>query len=282
MPFAAIQQQVERELGKPLNVAFKSFEQEPFAAASIGQVHKAVLPSGEQVVVKVQYPGVDEACESDLKQVRLALRLMGVLKIDKKLQDQLFAEIQDSLSAELNYEIEAQNLEVFKTFHSKLDDKIIIPTVYKDYSSRRILTLSLEQGDSIETASSWPIEIRNTIGRRLIRALGQEMFFLKRFHCDPHPGNFAFRQDGSVIIYDYGSVKTLSNEIVYSFKRLVNAARHEDIDLIETELLELHSLAEKVNSRAIFINSGLKCCCVHLPQPMILQRIHPIMMACYS
>ena len=69
---------------------------------------------------------------------------------------------------------------------------------------------------------------------------------LKRFHCDPHPGNFAFRQDGSVIIYDYGSVKTLSNEIVYSFKRLVNAARHEDIDLIETELLELHSLAEKV------------------------------------
>ncbi len=77
MPFAAIQQQVERELGKPLNVAFKSFDQEPFAAASIGQVHKAVLPSGEQVVVKVQYPGVDEACESDLKQVRLALRFNG-------------------------------------------------------------------------------------------------------------------------------------------------------------------------------------------------------------
>lgn len=144
------------------------------------------------------------------------------------------------------------------------------------------MTLSLEQGDSIETASSWPIEIRNTIGRRLIRALGQEMFFLKRFHCDPHPGNFAFRQDGSVIIYDYGSVKTLSNEIVYSFKRLVNAARHEDIDLIETELLELHSLAEKVNSRASFISSGLKCYCARLPQPMILQRTHHIMMACYS
>ncbi|HAK14480.1 MAG TPA: ABC transporter, partial [Acinetobacter radioresistens] len=92
-----------------------------------GQVHKAILPNGEQVVVKVQYPGVDEACESDLKQVRLALRLMGVLKIDKKLQDRLFAEIQDSLNAELNYEIEAQNLTVFKTFHEALDEKIIIP-----------------------------------------------------------------------------------------------------------------------------------------------------------
>ncbi|EKU53076.1 ABC1 family protein [Acinetobacter sp. WC-323] len=245
MPFSAIQQQVEKELGKPLKQIFSSFETEPFAAASIGQVHRAVLPNGQAVVVKVQYPGVDQACESDLKQVRLALRLMGVLKIDKKLQDQLFQEIQDSLSAELNYEIEAQNLEVFKTFHEKLDSQVIIPAVYKDYSSRRVLTLSLEQGESIETASTWSVETRNQIGRRLIRALGQEMFFLKRFHCDPHPGNFAFREDGSVIIYDYGSVKTLSPEIVQHFKALVNAARQENIAQVEDLLAELNSIAEK-------------------------------------
>ncbi|MCH7308290.1 AarF/UbiB family protein [Acinetobacter sp. NIPH 1852] len=245
MPFAAIQQQVEKELGKPLKDIFSSFESEPFAAASIGQVHRAVLPDGQAVVVKVQYPGVDQACESDLKQVRLALRLMGVLKIDKKLQDQLFQEIQDSLSAELNYEIEAQNLEVFRTFHESLDDQVIIPSVFKAYSSRRVLTLSLEQGESIETASTWSVDTRNQIGRRLIRALGQEMFFLKRFHCDPHPGNFAFREDGTVIIYDYGSVKTLSPEIIQHFKALVNAARHEDIDQVEDLLVELNSIAEK-------------------------------------
>ncbi|WP_368566942.1 ABC1 kinase family protein [Acinetobacter junii] len=245
MPFAAIQQQVEKELGKPLNQIFSSFETEPFAAASIGQVHRAILPNGQAVVVKVQYPGVDQACESDLKQVRLALRLMGVLKIDKKLQDQLFKEIQDSLSAELNYEIEAQNLEVFKTFHEKLDQQVIIPTVYKDYSSRRILTLSYEKGESIETASTWSVETRNQIGRRIVRALGQEIFFLRRFHCDPHPGNFAFREDGSVIIYDYGSVKTLSPEIVQHFKSLVNAARQENIAQVEDLLVELKALAEK-------------------------------------
>lgn len=245
MPFAAIQQQVEKELGKPLNQIFSSFETEPFAAASIGQVHRAILPNGQAVVVKVQYPGVDQACESDLKQVRLALRLMGVLKIDKKLQDQLFKEIQDSLSAELNYEIEAQNLEVFKTFHEKLDQQVIIPTVYKDYSSRRVLTLSYEKGESIETASTWSIETRNQIGRRIVRALGQEIFFLRRFHCDPHPGNFAFREDGSVIIYDYGSVKTLSPEIVQYFKSLVNAARQENIAQVEDLLVELKALAEK-------------------------------------
>ncbi|UUS57273.1 AarF/UbiB family protein [Acinetobacter sp. YH16040_T] len=244
MPFAEIKAQVEQELGKPLAQIFKSFEEQPFAAASIGQVHKAVLPNGQQVVVKVQYPGVEEACESDLKQVRLALRLMGVLKIDRKLQNKLFREIQDSLDNELNYEIEAQNLNVARAFHSALDDKIIIPQVYKDYSSRHILTLSLELGDSIETASTWSQETRNALGRRLFRAIGREIFFLKRFHCDPHPGNFAFREDGSVIVYDYGGVKTLSPEIVSHFKQLINAARKHDIPLMEQQLDALHSLNE--------------------------------------
>lgn len=245
MPFPAIQKQLEKELGQPIDNLFTSFDREPFAAASIGQVHKAVLPNGEQVVVKVQYPGVDEACESDLKQVRLALRLMGVLKIDKKLQDRLFAEIQDSLNAELNYEIEAQNLTVFKTFHEALDEKIIIPRVYPQYSTRRVLTLSLEQGESIETASTWPQDVRNQLGRRLVRALGQEIFYLKRFHCDPHPGNFAFREDGYVIVYDYGGVKTLNTEIIEHFKTLINAARQHDIDTLEDQLITLNALSEK-------------------------------------
>ena len=244
MPFAEIKAQIEKELGKPLSQTFKSFDETPFAAASIGQVHKATLPNGEQVVVKVQYPGVDEACESDLKQVRLALRLMGVLKIDRKLQDQLFKEIQESLDNELNYQIEAQNLEVARTFHESLDSKIIIPRVFKDFSSRHILTLSLEQGENIETASTWSQETRNELGRRLFKAIGQEIFYLKRFHCDPHPGNFAFKEDGSVIVYDYGGVKTLSTEVIGHFKGLVNAARESDLNEIEQKLDDLHSLTE--------------------------------------
>lgn len=245
MPYADIKKQVEKELGRPIDKAFLNFDEQPFAAASIGQVHKATLLNGTPVVVKVQYPGVDIACESDLKQVRLALRLMGVIKIDKKLQDRLFKEIQDSLHEELNYEIEAQNLQVFKTFHQALDSKIIIPKVFPEYSSRRILTLSLENGESIETASTWDLTIRNEIGQRLVRTLGQQIFFLKRFHCDPHPGNFAFREDGSVIIYDFGGVKTLSNELISHFKTLVRAGRKQDITTIENELLALDALAEK-------------------------------------
>lgn len=245
MPFAEIKQQLEKELKKPINDVFSYFEEIPFAAASIGQVHKATLKNGQEVVVKVQYPGVDEACESDLKQVRLALRMMGVLKIDKKLQDQLFAEIQDSLINELNYEIEAQNLDIARTFHANLDSKIIIPNVFKEYSTRHILTLSYEPGSSIETASTWSQELRNTLGRRLFKAMGQEIFYLRRFHCDPHPGNFSFREDGCVVVYDYGGVKTLSVEHVTTFKRLINACRQYNIAEIENQLIELNALTEK-------------------------------------
>ena len=245
MPFAQIKAQVEKELGKPINELFQFFDTEPFAAASIGQVHKAILKDGQAVVVKVQYPGVDQACESDLKQVKLALRLMGVLKIDRKLQDEIFQEIQESLYTELNYEIEAQNLQVFRIFHAELDNKIIIPQVYPEYSSRRVLTLSQETGDSIETASTWSQDKRNELGRRLFQAMGQEIFYLKRFHCDPHPGNFAFREDGSVLIYDYGGVKTLNTDIVNTYKQLIHAARQQNVAAIEEQLRALHVRTSK-------------------------------------
>jgi predicted unusual protein kinase regulating ubiquinone biosynthesis (AarF/ABC1/UbiB family) len=214
-------------------------EETPFAAASIGQVHRAVLPDGQAVVVKVQYPNVDECCDSDLKQIRLALRLAGVLKIDRKLQDELFTEIQDSLHAELDYTQEAHNLQVFAAFHQAIDLQLIIPKVYTDYSSRRVLTLSEERGESIETAATWPIELRNTLGQRLFAMISQQIFYLNSFHCDPHPGNFAFRPDGAVVVYDFGCVKELPLAVVQSYRRLVKAAQNQHIDALETELRAL-------------------------------------------
>lgn len=242
--FFVIRQQVEQELQKPLSAVFSNFDEKSFASASIGQVHKAQLKDGRSVVVKVQYPKIDEACSSDLKYVRLALRLMGVLKIDQDLQDRLFAEIEQSLLEELNYEIEAHYLELFRTFHQNLDPKIIIPQVIKEYSTRRVLVLSEEVGESIHTASTWSQELRNELGRRLINAINDQIFGMQRFHCDPHPGNFAFRQDGSVIIYDFGAIKTLSDSTIQHFKTLLKAGNMADIATLERELIELQALVE--------------------------------------
>ncbi|MDO4223650.1 MAG: AarF/ABC1/UbiB kinase family protein [Acinetobacter sp.] len=242
--FDVIQQQIERALKQPWQQVFQSVEQQPFAAASIGQVHRAILHDGRKVVIKVQYPHVEDVCRSDLKSVRLALRLMGVLKIDAALQDCLFAEIEDSLLNELNYELEAHHLRLFAQFHANRDEKIIIPQVIDEYSSRYMLVLSEEQGHRMQIASTWQPSLRNALGRRLFKAICDQIFILQRFHCDPHPGNFAFREDGSVIMYDFGAVKGLSDTTVDQFKQLIAAAKQGSVTAVEQQLMALQMLTQ--------------------------------------
>jgi len=237
--FSVIRAQVEKELGKPLEQIFKSFDEKSFAAASIGQVHRAVLPDGQKVVVKVQYPGVAESCDSDLKQLRMAFKLAGLIKIDRKLQDELFHEIRESLHHELNYIHEAHNLNVFAAFHNVKDSKLIIPKVFTEYTSRRVLTLSEELGDSMEQAAEYPDEIRREIGERLFNMCAQQIFVLHSFHCDPHPGNFAFRPDGTVVVYDFGGVKELDLSIVQAYRQIVAASLEENVPVMEDMLRTL-------------------------------------------
>ena len=238
MPFAIIKQQVEKELGKPIEQLFADFEPTPFAAASIGQVHKAVLPSGEAVVVKVQYPDVDSSVDSDLKQVRLALKITGMLNMDKSLQAHIFAEIRDSLYDELDYTKEAHNLAIFANFHQN-DDGLIIPKVFHSHSSKRVLTLSQELGEKLEVAATWDNATNHTIAARLFAFSAGQLFKLYRLHCDPHPGNFAFRRDGSVIAYDFGGIKTYSHEEVALFHRFAVHCLKGDISALEQDLVTI-------------------------------------------
>lgn len=238
MPFSLIKNQVERELKQPIHQIFHHFEEQPFAAASIGQVHKATLPTGEKVVVKVQYPDVDRNCDSDLKQVRLALKIAGVLNMDKSLQDKIFTEIRNSLYDELDYTKEAHNLAIFAQFHAN-DDGLIIPKVYPQYSTKRILTLSEELGESLETASTWDNAIKQKIATRLFHFSAGQLFKLYRLHCDPHAGNFAFRADGSVVAYDFGGIKTYSHDEVALFHRFARHVLQGDATAMDQDLIAL-------------------------------------------
>lgn len=239
MAFSQIKNQVEKELGKPINDLFANFEETPFAAASIGQVHHATLLSGEKVVVKVQYPGVDENCDSDLKQVRMALKIAGVLNMDKQLQDAIFAEIRDSLYDELDYTLEAHNLQVFYTFHSQIDTGLIIPQVYTAYSSKRVLTLSEETGETLETASQFDETTKTTIAKRLFNFSASQLIYLNKIHCDPHPGNFAFRENGDVVAYDFGGVRSYSKTEIKIFQRFMRHALKGDTTALEQDLISL-------------------------------------------
>ncbi|EKF74465.1 hypothetical protein A11A3_08590 [Alcanivorax hongdengensis A-11-3] len=226
MPFHVIRRQLEKELGGELDSLFREFEQTPFAAASIGQVHRAVTPDGDTVVVKVQYPAVKESIDSDMKHLRRILRLGSLLKVDEQALEAVFREIRNQLQEELDYRQEAGNLAHFREFHQH-QPWLIIPRVYDDLSSEKVLTLSLEEGtplDQVDDAHGFDQQTRNQLGERLFDALGEQIFALRAVHCDPHPGNFAFRPDGTIVMYDFGAVKRLNAQDTELLRNIVMAA----------------------------------------------------------
>lgn len=245
--FTVIKDQVEKELGASLDALFQDFDEQAYAAASIGQVHRAVLKTGREVVVKVQYPGVDRSCDSDLKQLRLALKLGGLLKMPKASVDALFEEIKARLHEELDYVQEAHNLLRFREFH-KQHDFVIVPEVISELSTGRVLTLEYVDGDHANELNSlhYTDEVINKIGHNLFNLLADQLFVFKQIHGDPHPGNFAFRSDGTVIIYDFGCVKVLKPEIVAAYRDAIIASIEEDYSAVDNAMLRLGArVAEK-------------------------------------
>ncbi|WP_020408026.1 ABC1 kinase family protein [Hahella ganghwensis] len=240
MAYSVIEKQIINELGAAPEELFEHFDSEPYAAASIGQVHRARTREGKEVIVKIQYPGVDKSVNSDLKQLKLTLKLGGLLKLPKESVDQLFNEIRERLNEELDYENEARNIKAFVKFHKK-DKGLIIPKVVESLSSRRVLTMECVEGDHISevTTEKYPQETINLIGQRLFRTMADQLFKFQAIHGDPHAGNFAFRPDGTVIMYDFGCVKKLKTEIVDAYKKALVAALNEDYGALDHYLIDL-------------------------------------------
>lgn len=211
-PFEVIAAQIERELGAPPERLFATFEPEPFAAASIGQVHRAISDDGKAVVVKVQYPDICDSMDADIAQLRLALKAAGIMRSAGHKFDNFFGEIALQLREELDYCNEADNVRLLGEFHRKKHPHIHIPSVVGERSSERVLTMTLEDGDPLEKAAQYPHEIRNLIGERLASLVYSQILDLGALHADPNPANFAFRPDGDVVLYDFGSVKKLKKQ----------------------------------------------------------------------
>lgn len=238
MDFEVIAEQIERELGAPPPALFEHFEVEPFASASIGQVHRARTDDGREVVVKVQYPGVDAAVDSDLAHLKIALRASGLVKVKRKVLDDVFGELRARLHEELDYCNEADNVRLFSEYYGQ-DAAVVVPEVVGERSSQRVLTLTYEPGHHISELQEFSQEVRNEIGAALFRVLADQIFNLKILHADPNPGNFAFREDGSVVLYDFGCVKRLDPEIVEAYKATIRAGFAEDYAGIEDGLVRL-------------------------------------------
>lgn len=196
---------VRDELGAPPSRAFASWDPHPLAAASIGQVHRAVTHDGRAVAVKVQYPGVDRAIRSDLVGAGWLFAALGRVFPGMDAEP-VVDEIRARLLEELDYEVEAANQRLFAEYYAG-HPFISVPAVLDDHSTARVLTTELAEGVRFDEMERWPQAERDLAAEAIFRFVFRSIHRLHAFNGDPHPGNYLFRPDGRVSFLDFGMVK---------------------------------------------------------------------------
>ena len=231
-----IRKVIEDDLGGKIDDHFAEFDREAFAAASIGQVHRAVTHDGDEVAVKVQYPGIAEAVEIDLRNLHLILRLVKRMApgLDVKA---VGGEVRERISEELDYELEAQNHRTIeRAFRGH--PFAVVPRVFTSVSSRRVLVTAYLEGLRFEQVKKLDDEVRDRYGEIVFR------FFFDRGRTllilgDPHPGNYLLLEDGRVGFLDFGMVRRVSAEHFERERRLGQAIAARDAVGVHELLSEL-------------------------------------------
>jgi predicted unusual protein kinase regulating ubiquinone biosynthesis (AarF/ABC1/UbiB family) len=199
---------LERELGGSVDQRFAELDETPFASASIGQVHRARLHDGTEVAVKIQHPGIEQAVESDLKNGSVIQGMVSTLGPRAMNAKAVYDEIARRFREELDYEHEAGRQELFATFHEG-DPTIHIPKIIRSHTTRRVLTSELAHGGTLEEAGQAPEEARRKYAEILWRFVFKGNLVHGMFNADPHPGNYLFREDGSIVFLDFGCVQPI-------------------------------------------------------------------------
>jgi predicted unusual protein kinase regulating ubiquinone biosynthesis (AarF/ABC1/UbiB family) len=213
-----VRAQFRASMGRDPDEVFAAFDPKPFAAASLGQVHRARTREGETVAVKIQYPGIRAAIENDFKLLR---SLSLPVRVSKHLPANVIDEMQEQILAETDYGREAANITLFRKKLTRLSF-VEVPRVYAALSGDQVLTMSLVEGEHIDTflAKKPPQQLRDIIGSRLLELYIFQLLEMRAFHADPHWGNYLFRDDGSIGLVDFGCVKFISPAFVANLRAI--------------------------------------------------------------
>jgi predicted unusual protein kinase regulating ubiquinone biosynthesis (AarF/ABC1/UbiB family) len=196
---------IEEELGAPPEQAFARWDPRPIAAASIGQVHRAVTHDGRAVAVKVQYPGIAETIAADLRNVALLRRMLRITAPAQDV-DALLTELRDRVVEELDYRREAANQRLLAACYEG-HPTIYVPGIISELSTRRVVTSELSCGARFAELASWPQEERDLAAETIYRFVFRSLYEVRAFNGDPHPGNYLFHRGGRVTFLDFGLVK---------------------------------------------------------------------------
>ncbi len=224
---AAIRALVEQELGAPVEQLFAEWSDQPLASASIGQVHRARLADGLEVAVKVQHPGIERAVESDLENGTILQGLVGALGPRALNTKKVYAEIAQRFREELDYGLEAERQRLFSAMHAG-DPHIRIPRVIAERSARRVLTTELVGGMSLDEAATRDEDLRRHFSEVLWRFVYKGNLVGGMFNADPHPGNYLFRDDGTIAFLDFGCVQPIGEARRKQAREVHRAARMKD------------------------------------------------------
>jgi ubiquinone biosynthesis protein len=241
-PFTQIREVIEAELGLTLEQAFLRFDEQPIAAASIGQVHRAMLPNGHEVAVKVQRPNAPRQIESDLALLYQAARMIKerVRALDFIDAHALVDEFARSIRQELDYKLEARHAETFRRDFAD-SELVVVPKVYRDYSSARMLTLEYLDGVQLVDLDyeTTPLEERRELAYLVTQTWMEMIFEHGFFHGDPHPANVLVLDGGRIGLVDFGLAGKLTDEDMARLTRLFIDAATENVDALPRRLAEL-------------------------------------------
>ena len=242
-PFEQAERVIEEDLGNSIDRLFLEFDPEPVAAASIGQVHRAILPNGRTVAVKVQRPGAPRQIEADLALLYQAARLVKerVRALDFIDARGLVDEFARQIRQELDYRLEARNA---KTFYRNFagDPHVQVPRVYWTYTRARVLTLEWLQGTQLADVDTLPLTLdeRRDLAYRITETWMTMIFRHGFFHGDPHPANILVLEEaGTIGLVDFGAVGKLTDDDMSKVTRLFIDAANENVDALPKRLADL-------------------------------------------
>jgi len=229
MSWNFVRRRMKTELGPNWQEKFKSFEKESAAAASLGQVHKAVSLDDQHIACKLQYPDMQSAIDADLKQLKLIFSLYE--RYDKTIKtEQIHGELAERLCEELDYSLEAKHTKLYAHMLEK-EKHVHVPDVIDELSTNRLLTTTWQQGKPIMGYIDADTETRNTIAMNMFRAWYVPLYNFGIIHGDPHLGNYTIRDDFSINLLDFGCVRVFPVEFVGGVIDLYHALQRNDNDL---------------------------------------------------
>lgn len=251
---------------------FVKFSKEPIAAASIGQVHLATNKQGEKLAVKIQYPEIVRAIGNDLKNISAIKKIILLISPDLPNVDHILEELREHLIDECNYEKEKQNMEIFRELYREKFPQVVIPKVYEEFSSDKILTTEFINADNFSDTHQYSQADRDNLGTNLYDCFLYSFFTHNLLHSDPHEGNYLFL-DNKIYMLDFGSVKRFEPKFVDFYAIMCHSIMNKNRELFIRSATELGVLTPDAHPEQIDYFYQLAC---DIYDPFMKEGSYPI------